>query len=246
MNKEELINGYLEGSLSESQLTEFEGLLETDVEFRSAYEFEKELQLGLKKEERQELKALFSSLDTKNQTTEKKKEGKVISMRPWLMAASIALVVGLGSWMFFFNSPDLNSEQLYSANFEPYANVIHPIERGNQLEDLKSKAFTAYENEEYLESLALFRELYEKQNDSYIDFYSANILMQLDRHEEAIPFLEGYISKNGELKDRATWYLALANLKLDNISASKAELKKLIEMGSFKIDAAKELLDQLD
>jgi len=242
MDREELINGYFEGSLSDSQLAEFEGLLKTDAEFNTAYEFEKELQLALKKEERKEIKELFSSL---NQTEEKSK-GKVISIRPWLVAASIALVVGLGSWLFFFNSLDINTNQLYAANFTPYENVVHPIERGNQLEDLLNRAFTAYEDEKYDEALRLFKELNVKKNDAYIDFYEAIVLMQLNKHQEAIPLLKNYIQNNGELKDRAHWYLALTYLKLGDVSNSKAELEKLIELGSFKRTTAKELLEDLE
>jgi len=242
MDKEELINGYFEGSLSEGQLIEFESLLKTDAEFKSAFELEKELQLALKKNERKELKELFSSLNE----TEEKNEDKVISMRPWLAAASIALLVGIGSWLLFFNSPDLNTNQLYVANFTPYENVVHPIERGNQLEDLLSRAFTAYEDEKYTDALKLFKELNVKQNDAYIEFYEAIVLMQLNRHKEAIPLLENYIENNGELKDRAHWYLALAYLKLDDVSNSKTELGKLIKLGSFKNDAAKNLLADLE
>jgi len=241
MDKEELITEYFEGSLSDSQLTEFEELLKTDAEFKSAYEFEKELQLGLKKEERKEIKALLSSLNS----NEKKNESKVISMRAWLIAASFALLIAIGSWLFVFNTSDLDTEQLYASNFEPYTNVIQPIERGNQLEDLKSRAFTAYENEEYPKALELFKELYEKHNDSYIDFYSAIVLMQLDRHEESIPLLKNYIENNGQLKDRALWYMSLSYLKLNQIDNCKNALEKLIQAGSFKTDAATKLLEYL-
>ena len=242
MDKEGLINGYFEGSLSQDQLEEVNLLLKTDAAFASEFEFQKELQVSLKKEERQNIKTMFTDL-VENKV---KPETKVIQLRPWLAAASIALLVGLAAWFVFLNAPSLNTDQLYAANFKPYDNVIHPIERGNQLEDLKTRAFTAYENEEYPKALDLFKELHIKQNDAYIDFYSAMVLMQLNKHEEAIPLLEGYIEKEGELTDRASWYLALAYLKLDNIEASKAQLNKLIASGTFKIETAKKLLSQLD
>lgn len=242
MDKTTLINGYFEGALSQNQLEEVNQLLETDSDFADDFEFQKQLQISLRKEERGEIKELFSGLQTENRAT----ETKVFQLRPWLAAASVALLAGLASWFFFFNTPDLNSDALYAANFAPYDNVIHPIERGSQPEDLKTKAFTAYENREYPKALELFKELYTKQNDSYIDFYSAMVLMQLNRQKEAIELLEGYIEKEGELKDRASWYLALAYLKLDDIGASKAQLKNLIELNTFKTDAAKELLSQLD
>jgi len=242
MDKEELINGYFERTLSQDQLEEVNRLLETDSEFASEFEFLKELQVSLKKEERQDIKAMFSDLVDEKATP----KPKVFQLRPWLAAASVALLVGLGSWFLFFNTPDLNTADLYAANFTPYDNVVHPIERGNQLEDLKTKAFTAYENKEYPEALELFKELYTKQNDSYIDFYSAMILMQLNKQEEAIPLLEGYIEKEGELKDRASWYLALAYLKVEDIDRSKEQLNALVKDNGFKAESAAKLLDDLN
>ena len=242
MDNEDLINGYFEGSLNENQLEEVNRLLKTDSEFASELTFQKELQHSLKKEERKDIKSLFNSL---NENT-KKPKAKVFKLRPWLVAASVALIVGLSSWFLFFNSPAVNTAELYAANFTPYDNVIQPIERGNELEDLKTKAFTAYENGEYPAALQLFKELHTKQNNSYIDFYSAMVLMQLDKQKEAIPLLKKYIEKQGELKDRASWYLALAHLKLDEIKNCKKELEKLIDLGTFKTVAAIELLDHLD
>ncbi len=244
MDKEEWINRYFEGTLSKSQLEEFSGLLRTDDDFKKAFEFEQELQIALKKEERKELKRLFSSLN--DDQGEKKSNSKVISMPPWLAAASIALIIGLGSWIFYLGNTDINSGQLYLSNFAPYENVVHPIERGNQLEDLLSRAFTAYESEDYNKALELFKELHTKQNDDYLEFYEAIILMQLNRHEESIPLLKDYIQNDGVLKDRAHWYLALAYLKLDKIEDCKTELQKLVQIGSFKKEAGEELLEKLD
>lgn len=242
MDKEALINGYFENSLSQNQLKEFEQLLKTDSDFASEVDFQKELQRSLKKDERQKIKQMFDQLN--NETDNR--ETKVFQLRPWLVAASIALIVGLGSWMLFFNNPEVNTDLLYAANFAPYDNVVHPIERGNQLDDIKTKAFTAYENMEYRKALVLFKELQTKQNDSYLDFYSAVVLMQLENHKKAIPLLEGYINNNGELKDRATWYLALTHLKLKETSTAKTVLKKLIQMGTFKKAAAEKLLEALN
>ena len=242
MDKEELINGYFEGSLSQVQLEEVSRLLETDAAFTADFEFQKQLQMSLKKEERREIKNMFSELSSEKEAS----ETKVIPMRTWLAAASVALLVGLGSWFLIFNSSDINTEQLYAANFTPYDNVVSPIERGNDIEDLRTRAFTAYESEAYSEALDLFAQLKVEQDDPYIDFYEANIRMQLNQHDKAIPLLQEYIKNKGKLADRALWYLALSHLKLGEIEESKAQLKKLIELGSFKTTSSKELLAQLD
>ena len=273
MDKEALINGYFENSLSESQSEKLERLLKTDAEFASDFEFERELQSALKIEERQELKSIFSKLDaaevvkaedtvqvTSNEDAHHtfpsdkfnrdvngipKTTTKIISIGPWLVAASVIFLLGLSMWFLLFNSTDLNTDQLYAANFEPYDNVVHPIERGNSVTDLKTKAFTAYEEADYNLALELFKELQVQQSDPSIPFYKAIVLMQLQKYQDAIPILESYINNNGQLKDRATWYLALAHLKQGDISESTIQLKKLVEMGSFKKDAAEKLLGEL-
>ncbi|MFK7814517.1 MAG: hypothetical protein AB8B59_18620 [Maribacter sp.] len=242
MDKEELINGYFENSLSPDQLTEFEQLLKKDSEFSSEVDFQKELRVSLKKNERQEIKQMFSESNTDASKT----EIKVFRLRPWLAAASIALLIGLGSWMLFFNNPEVNTDQLYASNFAPYDNVVHPIERGSEIEDLKTKMFAAYEAQDYELWLALSSQMTTTQKDDYIDFYSAIVYMELDNHEKAIPLLSSYINDNGELDDRATWYLALSHLKLGEIEKSKEALKILVEMESFKKKDAENLLENLN
>ena len=242
MDKEALINGFFEGSLNQDQLEEVSRLLETDAGFAADFEFQKELQQALKKDERSEIKTMFSNLAKK----EEKSETKVIQLRTWLAAASVAVLIGLGSWFFLFSSSDINTDQLYAANFSPYDNVISPIERGNDILDLRTRAFTAYENKEYTTALELFSQLKIEQDDPYIQFYEANLRMQLDQHALAIPLLKGYIENNGKLADRAMWYLALSHLKLGEIEECRRQLNKLIGLGSFKLEAAKELHAQLD
>lgn len=242
MDKETLINGYFENSLSQGQLKEFEQLLKTDSEFASEVDFQKELGLSLKKGERQELKQMFGKLNAKEEQT----ETKVFNLRPWLAAASVLLILSLGAWMFYFNSTEINGDELYAANFAPYDNVVHPIERGNEIADLKTRMFSAYEAQDYKLWLTLAEQMTTKQKDDYIDFYSGIVYMQLGNHEKAIPLIKGYINENGELEDRATWYLALSHLKLGDIAKSKESLKILIEMGSFKKKEAELLLEKLN
>lgn len=248
MDKDELINGYFEGSLSERQSAELERLRKTDPDFAADFEFEKELKAALKKKERQEIKSVFSDLDIEDlkHNSSEEPESKVISIRPWLVAASVVFLLGLGSWLLFLTDSDLNTEQLYASNFAPYENVVHPIERGERLEDLKTRAFSAYEDADYPLALELFKELQVQHNDPYIAFYEAIVLMQLEQHREAIPLLEDYITNDGRLKDRASWYLALAYLKLNNISKSKQQLEKLVKQNGFKAEASAELLNKMD
>lgn len=241
MDKESLINAYFEGGLDENGLAEVARLRATDAEFEEELVFQMELQGALKKQERQEIKELFESLGKE----EPSRPVKVFKLRPWLAAASIALVLGLGSWLFF-NTGAMDPNQLYEANFEPYDNVVHPIERGNQIDDLKDRAFIAYENDEYALALELFSELNQEQNDPYIEFYSAIVHMQLGNHNKAVVALQSYMAQDGALGDRANWYLALSYLKLGELEKSKEQLRKVIANKTFKADAATNILDALE
>jgi len=242
MNKEDLINGYFEGTLSDNELKTLESLLENDAAFTEDFEFQKALKSALKKEDRKNIKAIFSDLNQKNIAS----KTKVFNIRPWLVAASIAILVGLGSWLLFFNSNTLDTDTLYATHFVPYENVVNPIQRGVEIENIKTKAFLAYENGEYEKALQLFEKANTHSEDHYITFYEAIILMQLNKHEKAINLLNEYITNDGKLADRATWYLALSYLKLGKIKPCKTTLKTLIELNSFKTNEALNLLNILD
>ncbi len=242
MNKTDLINSYFEGSLSETDKKTFEGLLETNVEFRQAFRFEKELQTALKKEKRKQTKEFLKTLQGKEKTPRSKKRSSV----PWLAAASIAILMGFGTWLFYLNSTELNTDVLYVQYYRPYENVIHPIERSDQITDLQSRAFSAYDMGDYESAVDLFKELKTKRNEPYINFYNAIVLMQLDQHEKAAVLLEEYISLNGELKDRARWYLALCYLKTKHVRNAQDQLDELIAQDGFMLKKAKELRKELE
>ena len=71
------------------------------------------------------------------------------------------------------------------------------------------------------------------------------VFMQLNNHEKAVSLLNDYIQNDGELADRATWYLALSYLKLGKTKLCKTTLKKVIELNSFKTNEATNLLNML-
>ncbi len=259
MDKEKLITGFFEGTLSPDQLDVMKELLKTDVDFAADFAFEKDLQLALKKNERKEIKDGFSSLTLsrkrtlKNQdnhefNSKEKHQSKIIPLRRLLIAASITAIIGLLSFLLFINDDSDAPSELFATHFKVYENVVHPIERGDSSspqENPVTKAFAAYENQTYEEALRLFQELNPQKNDD-IHLYKGVILMQLDRSKEAIPVLETYSNANGQLKDRAIWYTALAHLKLDEIEKTKEDLKKLIALKGYKKESAQIILDALD
>ena len=242
MTKEELLDAYFEGTLTDASKIMLDDLLNSDRTFREDFHFQKELRASLRKKNRKELKSYLSSIGP----VSPKKITPIFRLAPWWAAASIALIIGLSSWYFFFYSEPLTNEQLYVAYYEPYENVVHPIERGKQLDDLTTRAFLAYEEGNYSLAIDLFQQVKDKQSNDYIDFYNAIVLMQLDCHTEAIPLFEAYITSNKELSDRAHWYLALCYVKVDAIEKAKEELEILIALKSYKLNSAIDLKKTLE
>ena len=130
--------------------------------------------------------------------------------------------------------------------FEPYRNVVAPIERGSSQQDEKTQAFIAYEIGEYQTAVDLFSKLYTNTKDSYYLFYEANAQLKLNKADDAIPLLLEHLRTTDTLSDKTHWYLALAYLKIDDYGNAAKSLKKVIDEGKFQIKEAKELLKKID
>lgn len=236
MNKEELIAQYLSNNLSEKEKKEFDLLISTDLEFASEVTFQKNLKVVIEKEEQQAVKSQLQDFD--------KEETSSFSYKKLMVAASVVILLGFSTFWYFNTS--VNTEKLYAEHFEPYRNIVHPIVRTEAEKDLKTKAFTAYETKNYTEALELFNLLLEENTDETITFYKANVLLKLDKTNEALSIFEENLKTPDSLDDKNSWYLALTHLRLNNIENAKAILKELDTSSSFKNKNVKQLLKKLD
>nr|WP_321234585.1 hypothetical protein [uncultured Psychroserpens sp.] len=237
MDKKELIAQYFTQKLSQEAQKEFDHLMATDAEFAKDVTFQKNLKTIIEKEERNTVKQQLQGFEAE--------EHSGFNYKNWLIAATIVILLGLSSFWYFNNTID--TEKLYVENFEPYRNVVQPIVRGEAKTDLKTKAFTAYEIKNYTEALRYFDELLKENPDETIAFYKANVLMKLDKTEEAVAIFKTNLKTSDSLDAKNNWYLALAFLKNENIENAKDQLSHLIKSEStFKKDEAKKLLKKLN
>ena len=236
MKKSDYIIKYFEGTLSETELKEFNTLLLNDNDFKEAYEFQKELQDTLVLNDREQIKKELQDWD---------KAQNKSRFKPWQIAASIIILLGT-SLLLFFNSQSSSTEELYASYFEPYRNIVQPIVRGEHKDDVQSKAFEAYEAKDYENAILYFNEIINDEPSATISFYKANALLQLDKANQAISILEANVKNPDTLHDRNLWYLALAYLKNNNIDASKKALKQLLSQSKFKSKEATILIKDLE
>ena len=245
MEKEHLIDKYVQGTISEDERLVLEKLKLEDPDIQKEIDLLSDLKIVTELEDKTDLKNLLKETEAKL----KQGETKVIPLfkkaKFWIAAASIVIVVAIGitSLLNPF-SPSL--DELYAENFEPYKNVVNPSVRSDEDIDAEKQAFISYENGNYSEALTQFKALYEGTSKSYFLLYQANCFMALSNTKQAIPLLEKHSTEDTPLAIRSKWYLSLAYLKEGNKEKARELLTEVISEGGFKTTAATRLLQKLD
>ncbi len=212
MNNSNLIEKYFKNSLTPKEQLVFNDLLQNDEGFKKEFTFEKDLKKVIAITQKENLKSMLQNFENKTSRTSK----FIFLSKKWLAAASIVLLIGLGSW-FIKNSYFPSDEKLYAQNFKPYRNIIQPIVRGENKNTIEYRAFVAYENAKYHKAINLFSSIDSKAD--YVQFYKAICYLSLDKTSNAIDLLlpitmsEVHDGSDKKIKEKSNWYLGLAYLK---------------------------------
>ncbi len=244
MEREELIDKFIRGTLTQDEKTQFDELHESDLSFKEEVAILTDLAVISGVEDREQLRQHINDFESKITS----KETKVIPLflnKKWLIAASIVLIAVIGG-ITLLNPPAIDTTALYAANFEPYKNVVTPIIRGETDENEEVTAFTLYEAKEYTKAADQFGHLFTTTKKPYLLLYQANALLAVDQSKEAITILEQHIELNDQLVERSRWYLALAYLKENRKEEATFILNEIVRRGAFKQSDAKKLLEKLN
>lgn len=236
LDHEELIEKYIQGKNTATELEEIKRLLAEDPEFKRELSFQLELQRAMSREESRLLKQRLQKLDAKNQT-------KNIFPMLWKIAA--VLIIGVG--LFWFFNPSVNYEKLYADHFEPYPNIAAPVVRGDENpQDRIVKAFQYYDQQDFQKAIPAFEELYQKDKLAYANFYYAMSLMADHQEEKAIAALKNPDWQVPEKYQIQTdWYLALAYIKTQKKKEAVSYLEKIVEADSSRSNQAQDLLSKI-
>ncbi len=209
----ELIDRYFENSLSPKERIEFNELLQTNESFRNEFLFHKDLKKAITRHQNEELKETLGQFESK---LHRSSGFSVVPMK-WIAAASLALLLSIGSWTvknYVFPS----NERIFETYYEPYPNTVVPIVRGEQVHSIEYRAFLAYEAGEYHKAINLFNSV-ENAGDKYIQFYTALCMLSVNNTEDAIqtlmPLTESSPGtlQNIDCRQKSYWYIGLAYLK---------------------------------
>ena len=244
MDKEQLLQQYFANQLTEEQEGLFNELLLSDAEFKAQFDFESDLKRVIKEHEHQQLKAKLVGFEkgfAKEAETRRPKGG----FKNWSIAASIALLIGLG-WVGYNSLTGTDYEDLYNDNFQTYPNTVYNLTRGDTNESLERDAFAAYEAGDFQRALDNFDKIPAIDQKSYFDFYKAQSLLKLGDTSSAVALLKKIVGSGAEFEAEAQWYLALSYLKAKDEKNAKSALQRLISNYSYNREKAIELLKEFD
>jgi len=245
MNKEDLIEKYFADTLSNEERILFDKLLQNDQAFKEEFVFQKELKQSIAHQQRETIKRTLQGFE------DNLNRKKVISFKYWLAAASVMLILTLG--YFAFNKYTASQpEKLFTSNFSPYENVVHPTVRNSNNASIESKAFSAYDGGSYYKAINLLNSVENKEAD-YIRFYKAMCFLALDKNQEAIDLLLPIATSPNESSDKykwrakANWYLGLAYLNNNETDRAKSQFNVVINHPDcdFKKEEAKKIMSQI-
>ena len=237
MNKELLLEKYFEQSLTLAEKQEFEQLLTEDEDFAADFILQKKIKRAITLNEREALKQTLTSF-------EKEKNSKSLASK-WLYAAAcFILIVGFALW---FSLQQNANEKLYETYYQTYPNIVAPTVRGTQTQEIKSTAFSAYDNGEYKLASELFDQIYTTEHTDFALFYKALSLMELKQYESAKESFKQFdFKKNNSFTIYFKWYLALAELQTDDKENAIIHLKELSKTENPMQDMAIKLLADLN
>ncbi len=218
---EKLIDKYFEGSLSILEKIEFENLRLNNPEFEKELLFQENVQKAIENNERNILKNKLKSFEvSKNKPRPRRKV--------WMVAASVIFLIGLG--LFYIQNQTVD---VYSKYYQPYPNTVAPTVRGGsstgRINDLKSQAFYAYDNEEYAKAVVLFEKINKVEKNEYANFYNGICNMELGNFVKASELFAEIKSPN-PYKNYAIYYNALCYVKMDKNREAIIALKKISNM----------------
>jgi len=247
MSKTDLIEKYFSNSLSPKEQMRFNELLQSDEKFKKDFTIQKDLQKVIARNQHNDLKKTLQDFE---------KDRPVLNLfnisKKWLVAASILILVGL-VFVFLKSSFYPSPEKLFVENYEPYRNIVLPIERGENANTIEQSAFIAYENKNYHKAINLFNSV-PKTNTTYILFYKSMCYLSLNKTNEAITLLKkitysDYEANSEEnFNELANWYLALAYLNIGETEKASDQFSIIVndDRDVYKKEDSRKILKYLN
>ncbi|NAS31137.1 tetratricopeptide repeat protein [Flavobacteriaceae bacterium R38] len=193
---------------------------------------------------KEKLVAIGKELKTEEgNVPEETTEPKVTSMFfSWRIAATILVIIGLGSY-FIINSLSPNKSDLLNQYFSVYP--LEGVIRGDSLGSSLTKKLNVYSNGDYQSAIINLEELItENPGKEVLKIYLGNSYLQTNQVNKAIAEFQS-IDSISMYYENAQWYLALSFLKTNQEVEAKEILRRLLKLNGAYNNKASDLLKEL-
>ncbi|MBF8149881.1 hypothetical protein ITJ86_08215 [Winogradskyella sp. F6397] len=237
---------YLTGDLSQDDLLVFNERLQSDAQFKKAFEVYKDMSAHLEHEimneqEISDFKANLDVISNKHFNTTENSDNTIetsqkSSFYKYAMAASVVILLGF----FIFNQFGKPKYEDYNT-FDPISLTVRSSEDANF-----STAEQSFNAQNYEDAIKAFNTILENDfSNLEIQLYKSMALVETDQFQEADMLLNKLTNGNTAYRNKAKWILALSYLKQDKTAASIKVLQTIPEDAE-DYTSAQDLLDKLD
>jgi tetratricopeptide (TPR) repeat protein len=245
----DLIERYFNNSLSDKELVLFEEKLASDSLFAKEVQQFGVVLDALKKARVKKLKAQFISYEKEYNSSGKRFNFRNLkrSKATVSLVLCIALIgFSIQTSLYFSTKSSSNHDELFVNYFEVYPNVISPVKRTINDQNIVLNAMNYYDAENYISAIEAFDKiLLNSDSRNEILFYKALALMTEGDYLTAQTQFELMNIESGVFVNQRNWYLALVFLKLEKHTKAKILLKEVVaDSSSFSIKASR-LLNEL-
>ncbi|WP_235296767.1 tetratricopeptide repeat protein [Portibacter marinus] len=239
MDKDYLIDQYVNQKLSEEEKVVFHEILNTDEDFQEEVEMYVDLQKVVREDERQRLQTKVKEWSKIHRRRRRRRSYIYLAI---LMVASIVSIILV---LKLVQPSDI--EGMYANYFQVPANDYSPVLR-NSREELQTRAFTAYESGEYALAAELFEQSPEIEVNPSLQFFYANSLGATGQFESAVSILEKINQEDFRYREEVYWYLGMFNAKVGKASEAIENFEKYIEFSpdEEKTVQAREIINILE
>lgn len=230
---------YCNNEMSQEEKMEFEVQLQNDADIREKFEIYQESNRFLETKfssETLDFKKNLEAISKANFSEDKKDKSKVIAFKPWYLAVAASVTILFGTWIFMQNN--LPKYEDYSQH-ETAMFVERSVGDANL-----NKAQDAFNAQDYVKAVLFFEKVSDLKNPELQYFYAIS-LIETNNFAKAEIFLKNIKTGTSVYKDKATWNLALSNLKQKKYDKCKAYLKQ-IPHDAEDYDKAQKLMKDLN
>lgn len=210
---------YFSNEMSPEEKLEFENQLQNNLEMQQKFEIYKETNQFLSTKfdpGTANFKENLKIISQEHFTETRNKKSKVIAFKPWYYAVAASVVIAIGIWYMTPADPQYSDfNQHEAASF---------MERGAGDKNAKD-AQNAFNAKDYKKAVTAFDKIPVLNPEQ--EYFYAIALIETSDYVNAEIFLNHMKSGDTVYKYKATWYLALSNLKQKKLDECKKYLEEI-------------------